>query len=69
MRRESYRSNIGFCFKWQRIFFFFGFIVKLDFLFFYLFSNAGVENCGSFKSFGFIYIYIYRLPSVTILIS
>ena len=21
--------------------------------------NADVENCGSFKSFGFIYIYIY----------
>ena len=29
-----------------------------NFLFFYL-SNADVENCGSFKSFGFIYIYIY----------
>ena len=22
--------------------------------------NADVENCGSFKSFGYIYIYIYK---------
>ena len=34
----SYRRSItGFCFKWQRIFFP-GFIVKLDFLFIYLFK-------------------------------
>ena len=23
--------------------------------------NADMKNCGSFKSFGYIYIYIYRL--------
>ena len=23
-------------------------------------NNADVENCGSFKSFGYIYIYIYN---------
>ena len=26
---------------------------------FYNLINANVENCGSFKSFGYIYIYIY----------
>ena len=25
---------------------------------FFFLNNADVENCGSFKSFGFIYIYI-----------
>ena len=29
------------------------------FSFFFFLNNADVENCGSFKSFGFIYIYIY----------
>ena len=34
--------------------FFFRFYIKII-IFFYL-NNADVENCGSFKSFGFIYI-------------
>ena len=29
------------------------------FMFFFFKYCADVENCGSFKSFGFIYIYIY----------
>ena len=52
--------------------FFPGFIVILEIFYFFYLSNADVENCGSFKSFGFIvencgsfksfgfiYIYIY----------
>ena len=37
-------------------------LIFLFFLGFYFFlNNADVEKCGSFKSFGFIYIYIdYR---------
>ena len=37
------------------------------FVFFFL-NNADVENCGSFKSFGFIYIYIYIYRLVIIII-
>ena len=44
------------------IFFFFnivlGFYVQLFLILFFKYC-VDVENCGSFKSFGFIYIYIY----------
>ena len=48
-------------------FLFSSFIVKLDFFFFNL-INSNVENCGSFKSFGFIYIYIYKLLRLLLLL-
>ena len=40
-------------------FFFFGFKVKSEFLLFIYLGNADMENCGEFKGFGYIYIYIH----------
>ena len=53
---EKENQNLVFCiigFNVLSVFFFF---FKSDFFFF---NNADMENCESFKSFG--YIYIYRL--------
>ena len=50
MRDSWVLIRIGFviCIWWK----------KKRFIIIYI-SIADVENCGSFKSFGFIYIYIY----------
>ena len=34
-------------------------IITVFMVLFIFINNVNVENCGSFKSFGFIYIYIY----------
>ena len=36
-----------------------GVLERFYYVFFFFLNCADVENCGSFKSFGYIYIYIY----------
>ena len=63
------KKKAGFVFIgfWKRFYlslFIYLFLVpeKIFFMFFFLKYCADVENCGIFKSFDYIYIYIYMGP-------
>ena len=58
--REREDADVGIGFVGIGFAFYdFGKKIGLLIIIFYNLINADVENCGSFKSFGFIYIYIY----------
>ena len=59
------KTGFGLIGFWKRFclhfFYFFGFRKGFFFGFFFFFKYcADVENCGSFRGFGYIYIYIER---------